>query len=185
MIGLRLDGADRLIYRLDGMMLAMRNLTPAWKQVAEVLRIAAEKNFSTQGAYSGRTWPPLSPAYAKVKAAKYGNKPILQRTGQMYESLVKMNHSQHVQTITPEFFEWGTRVPYARWHQTGTGARRGGRAPVARGRLPRLGRERYIAAGQLRGMPARPPLPRLTQAEGAAIADILLAHVLRSATHAP
>jgi phage gpG-like protein len=64
-------------------------------------------------------WAPLSPAYAAWKAKRYPGKSILRRTDRLYESLTQRSPDT-VWEITPRTIRFGTRVPYWKYHQTGT-----------------------------------------------------------------
>ena len=175
MIGMELKGADQLQYTLNGIMGSLEDMRPAWREVSKVLTTMVKANFASQGARSGQLWPP------RVKEVPW---PMLRKSDRMYESLTRRTHAEHIEFLSPDRFEWGTKVPYAIYHQTGTGAQRAGRKRVEKKRAPKIGRKVYEMAGQFRGMPPRPPLPALTSEDGEAIADILLTHVLKAGADA-
>jgi len=175
------DGLDSLAKRLAAMTTAAENLTPAWREIVKVLERMVDVNFTTEGSFSRAPWPPLSPRYAEWKARHYPGRRMLRRTDELYESLVRRGKG-HVEIITPTALVWGTRVPYAIYHQRGTGAARTrGRKMVQLKNTPRMGRKVYERAGQFRsGMPPRPPIPNLTRPDGEAIVDIMTAHILKA-----
>lgn len=141
--------STRLIQKLDGLALGLKDLTPVWGKVHEVFIAFVQRVFASQGSYVGEAWAPLSPAYARWKAAHSANAGILQLRGRLYGSLSAPDHPDHIFRSGPSWAEYGTQVPYAKFHQTGT-----------------------------RRMPRRPPLKPFSRVEGEATADIVLAYVL-------
>jgi len=141
--------ATRLIQKLDGISLGLRDLTPVWDKIHEVFIAFVKRVFASEGGYVGEAWAPLSPGYARWKARHTADKGILQLRGRLYGSLIESQHPDHVFRDGPSFMEVGTRVPYAKFHQTGT-----------------------------RRMPRRPPIKPFSKTEGEAAADIVLAYML-------
>jgi len=68
---------------------------------------------------SKENWQPLSPAYAKRKAKEYPGMPTLVATGTLFNSLARKN-SGSVGPFYPSdtSMQWGTSVPYAKYHQS-------------------------------------------------------------------
>jgi phage gpG-like protein len=98
------------------------------KDIARDLNKETKLQFSTQGAHASGGWPPLTEAYRRRKQrmveqgrlinerpARYMQ--ILRLTDRLRLSLVNKSDPEHVETITNHTLEWGTRVPYARFHQ--------------------------------------------------------------------
>jgi phage gpG-like protein len=129
----------------------LSDLTPLWDKLADALRDSTRRNFATEGASSGARWHPLSPRYGTWKAKHYPGQPILQRSGVMMESLVNDGHGS-IYERRPAAMAWGTSVPYAKYHQTGT----------------------------TRGLPAR-PIIRLTDADQDDMTKLVHRHLLESA----
>jgi phage gpG-like protein len=50
-----------------------------------------------------------------------GEHPILVRSGRLKESFVKRSHGEHILDAHPRYIDFGSKVPYAIYHQTGTG----------------------------------------------------------------
>ena len=98
---------------------AVEDYRPAWPDVQTVMEHIEELQFSSQGAHGSGGWAALNPRYAAYKAARYGVKPILQRTGELKASLTE-NTGKSVREMRPLEFQYGTRVPYAGFHQSGT-----------------------------------------------------------------
>lgn len=141
---------------MNGLEAGLRDLTPVWPDVRDILIAFVKQHFATQGAYVSDPWRPLSPAYARWKAKHAPGKSILRFRDRLYGSLTEANHAEQIYDATPDRLEWGTRVPYARIHQTGS--------------LKMQDRP-----------PKRVVLPAPTRAEGERIADAFLAHMLRRA----
>lgn len=92
-----------------------------WDWVASEFRKVEAEQFGSEGsAGASGKWQSLKPAYATVKARHYGNKPILERTGRLMRSLTSKT-GDSVEIQAQQELTLGTRVPYAGYHQSGTG----------------------------------------------------------------
>lgn len=74
--------------------------------------------FATQGAFPGPPWRPLSPRYAAWKIRMVGPRPILVFSGELRDSLTSV--PMGVEIMGPNFYEFGTADPVAKFHQHGT-----------------------------------------------------------------
>ena len=84
------------------------------------------------------TWQDLAPSTVARRGSEH---PILRVTGLLQESFQKGQPAHH-EEITPRLLRWGSDVPYALFHQTGTGKG--------------FGRDRVATGpGTGRGMPRR------------------------------
>ena len=98
---------------------------PAWEAMAERFARTNRRQFATEGRHASGGWAPLSPRYAEWKAEHYPGKPILEREGNLVESLTRRPFG--VEVIEPDRMVLGTDVrspegyPYAEAHQHGTG----------------------------------------------------------------
>ena len=90
---------------------------------ADFLRMETEQ-FRSEGAFASE-WHSLNPDYAEAKRLAVGDKPILQRSGDLMESLTNPADEHHVRIIDWDELFVGTDIEYARFHQTGTGNKRG------------------------------------------------------------
>lgn len=151
MIQVQIEQHD-LQVMLTGLDARLRDLTPVWGKVHDIMIALLRQHFRTQGAYAGQAWVPLNPAYAAWKKRHYPGKPILRREDTLFESLVNKSHGRHVWRTGPSFAEYGTSVPWARFHHFGT----------------------------KRGLPVRKVIPRLTRVEGERIVDAVLAYLFKS-----
>lgn len=88
------------------------------EKVRSIYRKSNERRFDTSG--SG-TWPPLA-ADTKERKARAGLDPRPMRaTGALYRSLTSPRASDQVDRRDPTEFRFGTTLPYARFHDLGTG----------------------------------------------------------------
>lgn len=92
--------------------------------LADAVLAANAEQFDTEGRGG---WAPLSPAYARRKRAKYGDRPILVASGRLRASLTT---SPDVRRVDRDSMEVGSTVPYGVFHQRGT-KRMPARPPVA------------------------------------------------------
>lgn len=75
------------------------------------------------GRFGGGSWAPLAPAYAKQKARDFPGTRILERTGDLRESLRWNGYGLGeggVWTVTQHSLTFGTAIPYAQYHAKGT-----------------------------------------------------------------
>lgn len=96
----------------------LKDMRKIWPKVADELDLIVEQIFHSEGAQtvSGQ-WQELSDAYA---ARKHPDRGILRRTDRLFRSLTRKRSSEAVFQVRRDGFTRGTRVPYARFHQTGT-----------------------------------------------------------------
>lgn len=156
MINVEVQAGGLEVY-LRGVAEALSDLTPAWAEIHDVLLRFEEVVFASEGKYASADWVPLSPRYAAWKLRTHGALPILQLDGALVKSLTIRDDPAHVFRSAPTWAEFGTRVRYARAHQSGW--------PPA-------------------NLPARPPIPPITREQGEAIGDVILGHVLKEAADA-
>jgi phage gpG-like protein len=153
MITITLD-TKRVETMLKGVTDGLNDLRPAWPKVDEIVRAFMKQVFVSEGAYGGRKWVALNQAYAAKKRRRWGARPILQASGQLFGSFTARNHPDHVYRVGPTFGEFGSRRLYAKAHQYGIPAR---------------------------SLPARPIIRKFTKAEGERVVDAILAHLFKSA----
>jgi phage gpG-like protein len=79
-----------------------------------------ERNFRSEGQYSGTPWAPLSPKWAAYKRKKGKDHGILQFNRTLMESLTRSNARGAVRTVRSDEMILGTRIPYGEFHVTGT-----------------------------------------------------------------
>jgi phage gpG-like protein len=106
-------GLSRLLRLTD-------DISSAWPAVTQELRDIMAEQFTSQGALgqTGR-WAPLEGRYAARKRRQYPGRTILERTGALRASL-QVSTGQSIVERSPRALFFGTSVPYAGYHQSGT-----------------------------------------------------------------
>jgi len=107
-------------FGIEGLEAQIKDFTPVWPKVAEVVRAALARGFEQEGNVYGR-WAPLTARYASWKRRHYPGKKILELTGRLKGSLTRRGHADAFQTETPQALFISSDVPYAPYHQHGTG----------------------------------------------------------------
>jgi len=95
---------------------------PIWPVFADTFYAYIRSQFSSEGEEGlGAKWAKLSDSYAAWKAKHFPGKPILQRTGALIASLTGASAPGAVYQPQPHSLTIGSTIPYALYHQTGTG----------------------------------------------------------------
>jgi phage gpG-like protein len=132
LFNIEVTGSDAVLKGLAALQDAVQDLTPYWRDVFAPKYFGIVQDlFSTSGTprgeggkFSGGPWERLSPAYAKWKFAHYPGRPTLSLTGTLRKSLYWTGSGLGQGGIfeaTPTFVRVGTEIPYAKYHQYGTG----------------------------------------------------------------
>lgn len=103
----------------------IKDLSPAWDEVGDIVRGNFGDQFLTQGALygtGGGGWAPLAPSTQRDRARHGYNPtwPILQRDDTLFDSLVIKGSLGNINEVRADGASFGTRIPYARFHQDGT-----------------------------------------------------------------
>ena len=109
--------ADR---RFGQILRRSRDFKAVFRWMFQELQEAHRENFRTQGAASGFPWKPLEPQYASWKIENYGANGVLVRSGDLERSLTMNSGRGAVRDIGARTAEFGTKLPYAKFHQSGT-----------------------------------------------------------------
>ena len=118
----QLNGADELDDGLARLTAKLRDLRTTWPLVATVFHQSMRKQFSSQGAHGSGAWAPLSKPYAAWKERKHPGLPIMELSGRLKESLTDpFGNADSTYEATEDTLLIGTKTPYARYHQYGTG----------------------------------------------------------------
>lgn len=112
--------ADPLLKNLASWIDLTENFVPFFVEVLGqqedkrdwTLRGSALRRFSTKTNSSGYAWQPLTEKYQIEKAKKYPGMPLLVRTGDLFNSLIR-NNSFSVVIMDKKKLSFGTLVPYA------------------------------------------------------------------------
>jgi len=115
-------GQEQLNRTLGQMVEKSTSFRELWlsQEFKDILYGAEKQQFATEGSHGSGGWAPLSPEYAAQKAKTHPGKPILQREGHLWRSLTDPNADGAVYAASNKTLTWGTQVPYAIFHQTGT-----------------------------------------------------------------
>lgn len=92
-------------------------------ELVPVLESASRRQFDAEGRGPNRgAWAALTPRYAERKRRIYGSKPILEASGRLRQALTEESSPYAARAYTATQFAYGTAgVPYASFHQSGTG----------------------------------------------------------------
>src|SRR4051794_35315537 len=100
---------DRAFHRLDE---HLSDFRPTWPLVTAAIQRIESEQFKSEGAKGrSRKWKPLTRNYAEAKRKKYGDKPILERTGALMRSLTTTTEDT-VLIEQPLEYGFGTRLFY-------------------------------------------------------------------------
>lgn len=98
---------------------------PAFEQIANMFYESEKQQFDSEGAWASGGWTPLKPATIAAKARGGWSDKILQRTGEMMESLTTSTSSYGTKHVTSEVLEITSTVPYGVFHQQPNGPGKG------------------------------------------------------------
>lgn len=102
--------------RIEVLGLTAVDLSPVMRAIGAHQLAMNERAFRLQAPDSGAApWAQLSPKYAARKLAKYGPKPILERTGRLRRSLT--SHPSVFQ-VGPHHLRLESRIKYGKYHQS-------------------------------------------------------------------
>lgn len=102
---------------------ALGDLRPAFAgPVNQAIDDFFTKQFDTEGQHGGLKWEPLRPVTQMLRQRRgHGRGGILHDTGRLRASLEKGGKSAEGEfAVTKSSLRRGTRVPYGRFHQTGS-----------------------------------------------------------------
>jgi len=96
------------------------DIRPLSFKVRTVFRQAEETRFDRMGP----GWPPLAESTRERKARDGLDPRVMRAKGVLYRSLTSPRAALQVDRRDQHEMEFGTQVPYAKYHQTGTGVPR-------------------------------------------------------------
>jgi phage gpG-like protein len=112
-VSIEAPDAEALAQRLQRFAASVSDARPAFEAMLPYLNRGEEQAWSTSGAALGTHWPPAADPERKVDPR------MLVATGALRASLAgQTGESERVATSTE--LRFGTRVPYARFHEDGT-----------------------------------------------------------------
>lgn len=117
---LQIEGEKQFDRALAGIEADFSDLRAEFSEVVKVLREHIKRQFAGEGAAgSSGQWKRLSEPYRTNKERRFPNALILELSGAMRDSLITAN-TNTVLEMKPQEFAFGTRKPYAKFHQRGT-----------------------------------------------------------------
>lgn len=127
-IRITVAGEDQFFRRFERLDAQFEDLWPIWPDVRDEFWAIEKEQFDSEGG-AGRQgkWQALSPNYAARKIEQYGDKPILQATGELLESLT--GGAGHIYRPSKKDLAIGTSVKRGLYHQLGS-ARLPKRPPI-------------------------------------------------------
>lgn len=162
--------SDSLERALENFQASLVDNSEALAVVADDLREMIAEQFSTAGRAGGTPWAPLAPS--TLQRSRRPRSGILVSTGALLGSLRDLGAPGHVEELGIQTLLFGTRLPYAVFHQTGTGIGFGQSQSVA---SPRKGRK-SPGPGRGRSLPMRPMIV-MTEARAEHWVDIVRAQI--------
>lgn len=91
--------------------------SPALRRIADDFRAMMARQFATEGWAEGTPWAERAPSTLRRRRASTS---ILYETGALLRSLTEPGAAGHVEELEGYSLTLGSRLPYARYHQTGT-----------------------------------------------------------------
>ncbi len=110
-------GADEAGSALEQLGRRAQDARPASYKVRTVFRKAERRRFD----YSGPGWAPLEATTRERKSREQLDPRILRAKGALYRSLTSPTAAFQIDRRDRTEFEFGTDVPYARFHEQGRG----------------------------------------------------------------
>jgi len=114
----RTTGTKKVYERMAGLTRRSQDFSSIFRWAQRELEEANRENFASRGAASGSPWLPLDNEYARWKLAHYGPLPTLIRSGDLYKEVTFLGGPPT--RIGKKSATFGTDLPYAKFHQTGT-----------------------------------------------------------------
>lgn len=128
---------------------AVEDARPLWHALADDFVSIEQRQFATEGGYGSGGWSPLSPKYAAWKARHYPGQPILQREGDLVESLT--SRPLGVEVIDARRMVIGSDIAHGEFHQLGDGVPQRRPVELTAGDRRRWTRalQRYVVTGEV------------------------------------
>jgi phage gpG-like protein len=96
---------------------SLMDQAPALTEIADDFRAMIAEQFASEGRAGGTPWAALAPS--TVRRRRSGT--LLNVTGALLSSLRDVGAAGHVEEADGQTLTLGSRLPYAMYHQTGTG----------------------------------------------------------------
>lgn len=92
---------------------------PAFDAIGDLFVEETKEQFDTEGKHASGGWRPLKPATLASKRRRQMRLEILQETGALVDSLTQRGDQNMIFQAGPTFLRFGTKLPYAAFHQRG------------------------------------------------------------------
>lgn len=96
------------------------DMRPAMDDVLDMLRTSERRQFDSQGVYGSGGWAPLAAATIARKQRAGHDPRILHATHRLRDSLTERGNPEELALARRDGADFGSLVPYAGYHQTGT-----------------------------------------------------------------
>jgi phage gpG-like protein len=110
--------AESVTRALSNFQASLLDQSPALAEIADDFRAMVTEQFASEGRAGGTPWAPLAPSTARRRRAGTS---VLNITGALLASLTDAGAPGHVEETDGQTLTLGRRLPYAIYHQTGTG----------------------------------------------------------------
>lgn len=100
-----------------------QNATPAFEAIGGLMMDETGRQFDTEGAHASGGWAPLAQSTIRRREHRgYVPIVILHQTGALKRSLTERDAPHQIFNAGPQELVFGSRLPYAVYHQRGTPA---------------------------------------------------------------
>ena len=105
---------------LIGLSARGRDMSPAFDVILDLWIEETTEQFASEGGHASGGWKQLQPVTIARKRREGLRPEILRATDRMMQSLTRRGDSDMIATVSPSELDYGSSVPYTRFHQTGT-----------------------------------------------------------------
>lgn len=114
-------GVERTTHALNQVTKRGGNVKDASYKVRSIFRQAEVRQFDSKGRGA---WPDLADSTKQRKRERKQDPRVMRATNALYKSLTAANARDQIDNRGPSEFRFGTTVPYAGFHDTGTGVKK-------------------------------------------------------------
>lgn len=140
-----IDGDRLVVTHLASVEQRTLHPRPAYARVGEQMMLAERHLFDSQGGFAGKHWPPIQPETIAAKQRAGLDPRVLHATRRLRRSLTQRGNTDQIRRSTDRGIEFGTRVPYAKYHSAK-------RPPVAFGPAQRRQFNQTLSRWIVRGL---------------------------------
>lgn len=117
-----IDGVEEFNRGFNRIEQEIDDLRSVWPEVAKEFYQIEVEQFESEGSVgqSGK-WAALSPAYAKYKAVKFPNQPILRATNSLFDAMTSLDAPGSIFRPEQSQLTIGANLDYSIYHQRGSG----------------------------------------------------------------